>query len=291
MKNFLEACRNAETISDVKLILEKHDPNSQSESNPSENFLLELSQNDANKALLFACYQRDFVCAEFLFVKHQKHIPRHYLAECLRYSCDNETMVDLINQNWYTPNLEADTSYSYKATFSYGLACACETGNIKGARLMIQKGASDLNLRLIDACQRNCLEIVELLINSGATNLNEALEHSTYNGKLQFVEFLFSKCKFNQSVLNVCLTYACKINCIEIAKLFLENGANNFEALSGKHIYALLQMGLPIETFSNFRKYQLILNELVTFQKNIREHSKDCLIPELLMLVSEYCIW
>lgn len=306
MDGFSQACKDGD-ISRVKSILETPEIEKEQDydSGVSEGLfhtcfgkhlelfelLIDKSSNHAvTTVLVFACKKRKFDVAEFLLVHDKKQQIREiYLAECIKLSCDNETVVNLLIERLPTGDLLPERNVL--TIFGNGLAYACETGNVVGAKLMIDKGAKNLGRCLVDACQRDSLEIIKLLVYAGAKKLNDALQHSSFNGKFQFVEFLLSKHIHSNQVLNTCLSYASKGNHLEIAKLLLLKGANNFEALSGKQIYELLQTGLPLQTFSGYVKYHLILNKVEEFQKNVREHAKDCLIPDLLMLVSGYCIW
>lgn len=75
-----------------------------------------------------------------------------------------------------------------------GLDGASQVGNLAIAQMMIAHGASDLNTSLIFACENGrSLDVVKLLIDKGATNLDRGLSNACYAGHREIVKFLISR--------------------------------------------------------------------------------------------------
>jgi Ankyrin repeats (3 copies) len=89
-----------------------------------------------------------------------------------------------------------------------GLRKACQKCHIEIVKLLIEKGADDLNEGLYYACSKGHIEIVNFLIEKGADDLNEGLYNACWGGHIETVKFLIekgaTKCKIHGSNIVKC---------------------------------------------------------------------------------------
>ena len=69
---------------------------------------------------------------------------------------------------------------------------ACYDGHIDIVKLLIEKGANDLNWGLYNACYNGHIDIVKLLIEKGADDLNLGLSNACYNNQIEIIALLLN---------------------------------------------------------------------------------------------------
>ena len=78
-------------------------------------------------------------------------------------------------------------------TINRALRITSSKGHTEVAKLLIQKGATDLNGALIEASEYGHLETVKFLIQQGATNFSSAIREAKESGYTEIVDYLQKK--------------------------------------------------------------------------------------------------
>lgn len=168
--------------------------------------------------------------------------------------------------------LEKTTELNIQLRWDNILYWACRGKNIEIVKAVLKKEISNntsrWDNRLRSACSGGNIEIIKLIIEKGTLfnthfNWNQSLYHGCFKGHLKVVKFIFEKIietntqidwelafkgsceggnidivnlifeKNANNNINEGLEYACRNNCINVAKLLIEKGANSFnEGLS-----------------------------------------------------------
>lgn len=130
-----------------------------------------------------------------------------------------------------------------------GLKMACSIGDINIAKLIIKHGGvDDWNIALCYACGGGHIDIIDFLITKGANDYSGSLAFACSGGHTNVVKFLFGRIDAGVGVevgvdvnINIWLSHACGQGHMEIVKILIDRGANNFyhglvNACYGRHI-------------------------------------------------------
>lgn len=201
------------------------------------------------------------------------------------------------------------------------LRFACEDGDLKLAKLMIQNGASDVYRGLKLACSHGHLELCKFMVECGSINIGEGLEEACYNGDTEMVSFLLSSYDFtgdyhhylNDGLLHLDgyldrwkegklrnLERKFSTPCEDIAHLLVCKGANYFLHLSfSKHLflyklfckYSKVDASKDYYYLKHLRKhpmYVLLVGSNVRLEKTSGNKCLKMLPEELLQLMFKY---
>lgn len=123
-----------------------------------------------------------------------------------------------------------DSKISDKSAGGYyrlGLMSACRGNNMEIIKLMLEKSAVDWPGALKNACIGGNTEIIEYIINTGGgIHGYECLWGACYGNQMEIAKMLISEGVDNW---NVGLTGACSGGNVEMAEFMISKGANNWE--------------------------------------------------------------
>ncbi len=103
-----------------------------------------------------------------------------------------------------------------------GLSCACEGGHESIVKLMIEKGANHWDIGLSGACYHGHESIVKLMIEKGANDWDWGLEGACFGGHESLVKLMIEK---GAKYWNWGLYGACLGGHESLVKLMIEKGA------------------------------------------------------------------
>lgn len=115
---------------------------------------------------------------------------------------------------------------------------ACRGGHVDIAKLLIARGADDINLAMSYACRGGQREIVELMIANGASDWDMGLIHACRGGHVDIIETMIAK---GANVWDRAMASACRRNQFNVVKMMIARGANDWNyglhmACRGNHV-------------------------------------------------------
>lgn len=177
-------------------------------------------------------------------------------------------------------------------TLSAGFRGACFAGHLNVVKWLISKGVNDPGgCSNASFCGR--FDVVKYLVSQDMYDSNECFINACYGGHLQIAEFMISHRGVDRFDEGLYFAYA--HNHFKIVEMLISNQKGLFvesnhpllSHLNEKHVYALLEMGVLVETFSTNQNSTELLAEI----QNFKAHAKtNFLISDLSKLIADYSL-
>ena len=114
--------------------------------------------------------------------------------------------------------------YMKKDIKSFAMSVAAGEGHMDLVKVMVDKGATDVNRSLRAAAYSGYMDIVKFLLNIGATDIDEAISTAVMNKQIDIVKFLLEK----GADVNKALTSAFESEQRDMIEYLISRGAANF---------------------------------------------------------------
>lgn len=175
--------------------------------------------------------------------------------------------------------------------FDEALVSATHSNKTDIIEFLIQKGATDFNGALKRACRNGNNQLIEFFIKKGADNWDNALIHSIYSKNYKNIYYFLDKMTstyLNQlgkrnikKIYNNCLRASSRIGDLNLIKIFIDKGADNWsagliKAIEGNH-YILVDFFISkgVNKFGYGLKTAIRVGNLEMFYKLYKLTNKE----------------